>query len=239
MTLSREADQLLPPIMTPFTGLFQQMQCDPEPTAFPVHSQTLQPSPFVTESLLSFSAPPLPAPEKRRSHRMGFLPHNGWGQGRYREYIPFLQAARQGFGKRMSASWSVMARPKIQGNCWPDWSLCTEPQMFCKEKLRKVMPVQIHILKKWEEMRDFQIQAQQGKESSYKENLWFKQCSKRQVKERDSRWGFTIPATQEADLGGGMVTTRDTADVVEGHRMAQNATSSLLHVPPIENIPES
>lgn len=92
MTLSREADQLLPPIMTPFTGLFQQMQCDPEPTAFPVHSQTLQPPPFITESLLSSSAQPLPAPEKRRSHWMGFLPHNGRGLGCSREHIPFVPA---------------------------------------------------------------------------------------------------------------------------------------------------
>lgn len=115
MSLSQEADQLLPPIMTPFTELFQQMQRDPMPLTFPVHSQT---SLDVPPSLNSHSCPLLlyldRALWKRLLHRMEFLPHNALRPDGVIEHTPALPVVRHGFAKKFAAIWSAMAKPKMQ-----------------------------------------------------------------------------------------------------------------------------
>lgn len=135
MTLSREADQLLPPRMTPFTGLFQRPQCDPEPMTFPVHSQSPSDTPLIKRSLLSPSAPPYRAPERRCLHCVEFLPHKGHqAASGSTSLLCQLWASVQS----MAVVRKVMANPKIQGIAGP-----AEPRMCRKEQLKRVVSAQM------------------------------------------------------------------------------------------------
>lgn len=67
----------------------------------------------------------------------------------------------------------------------------------CGEKRSKAMPLQIGLLKKEEEMRDFQIEPRQGMASGCSRNLGFRKCNKNQGKPRDGRCDSPIPATRE------------------------------------------
>lgn len=67
----------------------------------------------------------------------------------------------------------------------------------CGEKRSKATLLQICLLKKEEEMRDFQIEPRQGMASGCSRNLGFRKCNKNQGKPRDGRCDFPIPATRE------------------------------------------
>lgn len=88
MTPSREADRLLPPRMTPFTGLFQRPQCDPEPLTFPVHSQSPPDTPLIKKVPPVSFGPTLLSTAEEMLALGGISPT----QSSRREHIPPLPA---------------------------------------------------------------------------------------------------------------------------------------------------
>lgn len=131
MTLSREADQLLPPRMTPFTGLFQRPQCDPEPTTFPVHSQ----SPSDTPSLKGPSCLPRPHLAEHPRADAGAL-----GNFSRTEAAPgstSLLCQLWGSARNMAEVWKVMENPKNQGSAGPTGADPLNPKCAARNSSEK------------------------------------------------------------------------------------------------------